>query len=458
MSDNNDLDDDISGVEDAEGGFDDFAKQGTLGDMWRNNPMVKIGAVLGVFAAIVAGIMLFGGKEVKTPPSMMRGGSEVKEAPGMSEVSPAYKEQIDIFNKTNVETAMKEGKSALPVPVEPPVGRISPPEEEEVVEDPLERWRKLQEEKAKQAVVKQEPVAGGQKPQRDPRAEAVNALAKLMSKQMETVLNSKVPPEPKLESITAPEWLQGLREAEASRMKEAAQAQGQNGEHPDSGTRGGNDTVILLPAATVEYGQMLTEANSDVPGPVLGQIVTGPLAGSRVLGSFEVVDDYLVISFDTAVIEGVSYDIDAVAMNPNTTLPAMATEIDRRYLKKIALPMAGAFVEGLASAISESGTTTITINNGGTATSQEQSDKNSRQEVASGIAEAGQELRDILDEEKDKTKTLVRVAAGTPMGILFLEPVEEGKSKGAVVKEDESGRSALTDALTNIANTKGENK
>ena len=52
---------------------------------------------------------------------------------------------------------------------------------------------------------------------------------------------------------------------------------------------------ILIPAGTIEYAQLVLEANTDAPGPVLADIMSGPLAGSKLLGSFTSTDDYLIL-------------------------------------------------------------------------------------------------------------------------------------------------------------------
>jgi intracellular multiplication protein IcmE len=167
----------------------------------------------------------------------------------------------------------------------------------------------------------------------------------------------------------------------------------------------------------------LIEANTDAPGPVMAQIASGPLRGSRVLGSFQSSEEYITLNFTQVVIDGINYPVEAVAIDPNTTLPGMVTEIDRRYLKRIVLPMAAEFISGLTKAISDSGTTTVVIEGGGIA--QSTADKNSRQEVASGISAAGDELADILEDEADRTRPMLRIASGTPIGILFLSPVSD---------------------------------
>jgi len=47
--------------------------------------------------------------------------------------------------------------------------------------------------------------------------------------------------------------------------------------------------------------------------------------------------------------------------------------------------------------------------------------------VASGISAAGRELADILDDEADSIEPLLRIRAGTPVGILFTAAVTDGQ-------------------------------
>lgn len=397
-------------------GFED-TQRATLGDLWRNNQMVKVGVILAAFAVIVGGIVLFGGTPPKELPSAVPSGNEVSEPPATAPVSKSYEEALKEGNIARTEEAIKTGGSVLPTPIEPPRGRLAVPEEDNAAEDPLQRWRRLQEERARQEAAAA--VAPTDKPKEDTRGEAVNALAQLMSQQMESVLGEQVIEGPKKLDITTPGWLLGFIEEPAA-GDPVVDKDGDG--KPDEQVK-----KIIVPAGTILYAQMITEANTDAPGPVLAQIVSGPLNGSRILGEFKTQEEFLTLNFKTVVIDGVGHPVNAVALDPDTTLPGMATDVNHRYLKRIVLPMAASFVEGMASAISESGTTSITINGstGGSATSVDNADKTNQQEVASGIEEAGSKLSELISEEADKTRVLIRVERGTPMGILFLDPVTE---------------------------------
>jgi intracellular multiplication protein IcmE len=423
MSNNDDNDLDVENFDDA-GGFDDYSKKGSLGDLWRNNPMVKIGVILAGFAIVVGGIILFGGSKEKLPESQTTSSSDVNEVPGTSEVSETMRQSLEDKNAENREIALRNSGSAMPIPIEPPKGAIPIPVEEMSGEDPLERWRRMQEERIRQQELlsQAKPPQVQTPPPVDTKTPAVNAMSQSMVSQMQAILqNQKVAP-PKNKKITGVNFIEEAENKKLARLRQqqqfAAQAQAQAQQQTDQQVEN-----IILPAGTIEYGQLLIEANTDAPGPVLAQIVSGPLRGSRVLGSFTSTDNYLTLNFSMIVIDGINYPIQAVAIDPDTTLPGVITEIDNRYFKRVILPMAAEFISGLADAVSESGTTSVFISD--SSVTQSSSDKDSGQEVASGISEAGDKLSDILDEEADKTKPMLRVATGTPLGILFVAPVTD---------------------------------
>jgi intracellular multiplication protein IcmE len=386
--------------------------------------MVKIGVILAAFAIIVGGIILFGGSEEKKQDSYVSSGSDVSETPGSSEVSATMKQAIDDKNVERVEDALRGGGSAVPIPVEPPKGVMPLPVEEANGEDPLDRWKRMQEERVRQQEMLQQaqPAAPDAPPPVDTKTPAVNAMAQSMATQMQAILQNQKIPEPKFKKITGVGFIdqvekkkQDKLDLENKRMMEAQAA--------TAAMESQQVENIILPAGTIEYGQLLIEANTDAPGPVLAQIVSGPLRGARVLGSFTSSDEYLTLNFSQLVLDGLSYPIEAVAIDPDTTLPGVITEIDRKYFKRVILPMAAEFITGLTDAISESGSTSVFISDSSVTQSTE--DKDSKQEVSSGISEAGDKLSEILDEEADATEPMLRVAAGTPLGILFVAPVTD---------------------------------
>lgn len=402
-------DDDIN-LDMEDDSFDDFGEQkNTLGGMINDNPMLKIGLIAGAVIVVFGGIILLGGNDGQVDQSVIGSGADVSAPPGTEAASQDYVDAVREVNERDVEEAQATGGSALPTPIEPPVGVLTLPEQEEEEEDPLQRWRRLQEERLERELeqtqtVDPEPVVD------TGRGEAIAGMAELMSQQMQAILDSR---ENRLTHTPVT--------TESTFDEMMAPPPGEEGEAGGDLAEDALIQEILLPAGEIAYAQLLTEANTDAPGPVLAQIMSGPLKGNRILGSFEAQRDVLTLTFNTVVVDGKSIAVDAIALDPDTTLPGLATEVDNRYLARVLLPAAAAFVEGAAEAVAESGRTTITIQ--GETVAQETSEADDEEEIASGIEEAGQELREIIDEEVDDIEPMIRIDVGTPMGILFLEPV-----------------------------------
>ncbi len=422
MSDPNDtnIDNDLDDFDD--GGFEDFGRKGgTLGDLWRNNPFVKVGIILAAFVFIVAGIILFGGKSDPQTPSRVGSSSDVNEAPGSSEISQAYRDAIEETNQVQTEQAIREDSSVVPMPVAPPVGVLPQTLDAEEVEDPLDRWRRMQEERiAQQQLVAPEPV--NVEPPVDTRTPVVNALTQSMATQMESVLSVQQIKGPNTKNIAGIQYLEALEQKRLQRRQAEAQLSAQANYLSQTAA---DIAKVIVPAGTIEYAQLITEANTDAPGPVLAQIQSGPLKGARVIGSFSNTEEYLVLNFNMVVVDGISQATSAVALDPGTTLPGMVTDIDRRYWKRIILPTAAAFVEGLAEAVATSDETTITIIGDSVSQTTTSGNRSRDESVASGIEEAGKTVSDLLDEEARRTKPMLKIRAGTPIGVLFVQPVLE---------------------------------
>jgi len=266
-----------------------------------------------------------------------------------------------------------------------------------------------------------------------PNPVAVQALAQAMAQDISGILNNHNPTAARIQTVTPIDFY--------TQQEAALEQQNTNGSGSTSGINDYNGDgipddlqasdsadiieTILIPAGEINYAQIMIEANSDVPGPVLAQLMSGPLVGSRIIGSFTVQDEYLILSFNTIVIDGISSPISAVAIDPNTTLPGVATEVNRRYWQRVFLPAAARFIEGIGSAIAEDTETTVTVS--GDTVIQEQSALDFEQELGRGVEEGFEEIADFMDEEADRIQVEVRVSRGTPIGVFFTEPVTEAQ-------------------------------
>lgn len=411
-------------------GFDEFdrpvgkAEKGpSLGELWRNNPIIKV-AVVGVgVVAVITGLVMFGGDSAKTPKSDVGSSIQQREAPG-AQTSPAYNDAINEVNQQRLDQAMQTGSSTMPIPVggpnTPPVDAYNQ-EPPVTITDPLADWRASNQDTGAQQPM--QPTEQGPQPdfqqrpgQRQqplgPDAQAVDALAQAMGQQMQAILDKHKITGAQVMSVTDKDYF----------TKQAA-ANGGNGTGSTPTTTEVEE--ILIPAGTIVYAQTLTEANTDAPGPVLVRLASGPLEGSRMLGTFGNTEEFLTLDFNTIVVNGVSQSASAVALDPKTTLPAVATQVDHRYLRRFILPAAARFIQGMGDAIAQREQTNISVN-GSTVTSSQKS-LNTKQQLAAGLSDGTRKIGDELDREGDRTRVMIKVHAGTPIGILFLDPVIKPK-------------------------------
>ncbi len=414
---NDDLDEDIIGSEDD---FDEFSQDSSATDSFRQSPVAKI-AIIGLGVLVIVGVMfMFGGESVKQEKSRMPAGSEVTSVPGTDEkLSPAYIEAVEEQNEADLERAISENRSAIPVPVQTQDTRLAEPEIEEQSEDPLHRWRLLQDERIEREMkIRETEIEPVTVLNAEQQGEALDALAGSMEEQMSALLTANND-EKTLFTVTL------ITYDDVGGNGEGGNGGDGDGEGEDGGGFTEDDEeIVIIPAGKIVYGQMLLQANSDVEAVVLAQMVSGPLKGWKLLGEFELEEDLgkLIITFDIAVNEdGDQHEIDALLLDPDNGLAAMRTDINHRYFKRIIFPAAAAFVEGFASAVAETDTTVVVA---GDNIVEDEEEKDDEEAIASGIEEAAGEISEILEDIGDVPIQVV-IAAGTPIGIFFVENVVE---------------------------------
>ncbi|MBI1326510.1 MAG: hypothetical protein GC136_02600 [Alphaproteobacteria bacterium] len=412
-------------------------------------PMVKLGLVAGGFVLLIILISTFGGSK-KEAPSVVANAPDIKEAPGTQELSPAVAEAVESFNQQKLEEAIKTGQSYVPVPTDPIKDRLPDSGGMDDTTDPLAKWREMQRERKERETVQRQQAMTQlqvpQKPTKDDAAEkeALKAMAQSMSNHMNRILGDQS--KDKMQFFEVPNAV-----AVATGMQQQQAGLGNLlGSNTANATLANNNAALtpeqqaalmqeqkkktLVPAGKIEYAQLITEANTDAPGPVLAEIVSGPLRGSRLLGSFRDTNDYLTLSFNTVVYKKESIPIEAVAVNPDNALPGLVSEIDRKYWSRVILPAAARFIEGMGEAIAESGSTTVTVDGGAAVSSQ--NDLDAKQELYKGVEKAAEELGNIFEENRTERPTIV-VYSGTPMGIIFMRPVVEGQTYDAMYAQQQ---------------------
>lgn len=416
----------------------DIPPQGaSLKDAWDNNPLIKIGAVILVVAVLVGAYMIFFSAEEEANVSSVGAGgaTAVKVNVGDGKIDDAYKDALEARNEQEKQRAESQGVSAMPVPIgKGEEDAISLPELPTVDdEDPLQQWRKQLDATTvaqdnsiptQMDLPPEAPMVAMQRPQAPtPAAKMDPEAAKRLSEQMRVIIASQLPGNAKTMIATSVPSEYVVMQEELKKAGSRGGAGGAAGGVYGSDDPGGVDLAekeVIIPAGNIAYGQLLNALNSDVPGPVLVHVLSGPFTGGRALGQFQMSDEYLILTFKAIVKDGVYYDIDGIAMDENTTLTGLRSDVDRHYFTRVILPAAASFISGYASAVAETGTTTTTTSGGGVVENDPEPD--TEEELYKGLEEAADSVSDVLDENADRPIT-VKLAKGTTMGILFMKPV-----------------------------------
>lgn len=447
-----------TGGDDGDGDGNEFGREtfssekSSFRETWDNNPMLKLGAVVLGIGLIYGAYTIFGGsgEEVANVSKIKAGNiSDAKVIPGKESYDKVYSDALKESNDKIAEKAKTTGESAIPIPI-----ATSKSEELDIPEakasgneDPLAEWRARVEQKRKVAIQETIPTEPSQRPiapmvqpvqpvRQAPVIKTDPQAAKALATQMRVILAAQVPPASQRTQITA---LESEYTQMQDREKEKAglatglnpipgvNAMGTmqnmagmpaNGQIPPGQQKAIVKTIV--PAGNIVYAQLTNELNSDVEGPVLAQIMSGPLSGAKAIGQFSTKGEYLVLEFNRVIKDDVVYTVNAIAMDENTTLAAHQSDVDYHYFSRIILPAAAKFVEGYSSAIAERGTE-VTVTGGGGAV-QETPDASPKEALYEGLEEAGSVASEVLDQDSNRPIT-VKVHKGTTMGILFMDSV-----------------------------------
>ena len=175
-------------------------------------------------------------------------------------------------------------------------------------------------------------------------------------------------------------------------------------------------------AGTIIPAVLMSSINSDTPGPVVAQIVSGPLAGARLLGNFQSTEKEIVVRFSTLSMPGQprSFSINAYAVNSNLGT-GLATDVDNHYFRRYGLLLAAGFIKGYGQAIGRAGTTTTVTDGGGVIITQDELSDSKIAKVALG--EAGTTVASDI-QQASRVRPTVKVngkdGSGVPIGLLFM--------------------------------------
>jgi len=215
---------------------------------------------------------------------------------------------------------------------------------------------------------------------------------------------------------------QGNQAGQAGQGQLAAGAPGAAG---GAATQNGNaqnaaNRVTMIAAGKVESVRLDTAVNSDVGGEFVGTLLTGPYAGARMIGTAEragtlVKPKFTVMSLPST---GISVQITALGLDPQTLENGTATDVDRKLFVKYGVQPIAAALSAVGQAIANSGGTTVIT---GDSTVIQNPELDSRKIKGVAVGAAAQTFS--KDVGAMDTQPTVRVAPGTIIGVVFTRDV-----------------------------------
>ncbi len=392
-----------------------------------SNPIFKLAAVVVVVGGgAIAGVQYMNRRQVVEETVIPVAATEGAIS-DPTEATPEYLRAVQELDQNRANEAAARGESALPTPLSTAVSSPTVLGTDLAVEesDPLRDFESLINPPAPTSSSLGSTSLPGQAelptgeltvPQTQILTpEIVEKYTRLYRSQMDLLMTQWTPP-----SLTTVSGIDDLSLTQASAGAQATAAQ--------AGGSAASSARVLVPAGTVYYGEMVTEANSDFPGPILARVLTGPFAGARLVGTFEVFRESLALRFRTIVFRKKEYTADILALDPDTTLGSVATEVDSRYFSRVLMPAAARFLSSFGEAISEpTSTTSVTSSGSSSITTNSTGDQDLKDALYAGMGDAFDRVAQFTDEEAAAIKRLVRVAVGTPIGLFFVAKVTDSE-------------------------------
>jgi intracellular multiplication protein IcmE len=183
---------------------------------------------------------------------------------------------------------------------------------------------------------------------------------------------------------------------------------------------------VLVKGGAIIFAVLDTAVNTDEPGPVMATIVEGNLKGTRLLGKVDRQQKKAMLSFTmmTGDLFPSKVSINAIAIDPDTARTALSSDTDSHYFLRYGTLFASALMQGYATALTTSGSTTVLSPLGGATTVTPV--LNPKQKLMVALGTVGTRYQSVLADNFNTPPT-VRINAGIGLGILFLDDVAEPK-------------------------------
>jgi len=360
----------------------------------------------------------------------------VKAVPGASN-NPDYVDAVKKNNEKQADKAVQSGSSFVPTVTAPAVNSASSLDEiakkqqqeaDEKAKKEAERKKAEDEDK-----LRMEEEAKRQQALLDAQKAAQMQPVQVQQVQVQQQVTQFVPQKPKKYTDDDYMLIASLNnnwkvkapssEYDFARKGSTNTSNGNTGSTYGTTTSNSTSNVAVAPiakAGTIYNAIIETAVNSDEESPVLARIVSGPLKGTRLIGTFKNLGEKVAIEFRTANIP--SYDrtvgIKAYAIDTNTSRTAVADDVDHHYFLRYGVLLATSFISGYSQALAQSGATTTTSLTGTTTTNPTLT---SEQLNKVALGQVGQQVSNDVKQQYNNLKPTIYVNSGTAVGILLMD-------------------------------------
>lgn len=387
----------------------------------RLSPGLKLGILMGGVFVILAGSFLMSGSSTTETESAMRGAPALDATPGgvNQTENPRFQEILQQANDQRAREALDRGQTFIPVP--------------EGTLEPLERFDRADAGRNDQVAEPAQPprLAPEPAPRPEPRLieqRAIPAPSGTVDRPRIETTSGQQQQNPYLQGMIQQmgSVTRGISETGIMEVNDQ-QIEDENAVTADLSDPGGagQDTPAenqIIAAGAILYAETLTSSSSDLPGPVLVEVTTGPLKGSRLVGQFTTVPsvDRMVIEFGSMTLpDGTSVSVSAFAVDGVSAETAVASDVNRRYIRRYAPILAASFITGYATAVAQPSQQVVELGEGNSLVSAPSTE---RQSLYAGLAAASQAIGGDLIQNAPKGPEVI-LRSGWPVGIMFVEPV-----------------------------------
>lgn len=182
-----------------------------------------------------------------------------------------------------------------------------------------------------------------------------------------------------------------------------------------------NVVAGAIPVGTTAYSVLQIGVNTDEISPIRAVTVEkGRLEGAVLTGEPKRVGEKAQLTFTSMSLRGRSYNINAIALDPDTYRSVLADGVDNHTFERYSKLFVSAFVEGYADALS--GTQTTTNTDGSSSQTKDPLPDTSSQ-IKVGIGEVGKKMSPIYAREFERPPT-VTIEPNKSIIIMFMQELD----------------------------------